>query len=209
MTNYSTLYPDQVTLISRKWFKTSGMQTQTVPAGAAYARAICMACGGQGDNVGGGSALAISKFQVTPGEVLNLQVGNTSTASTQGDSFVKRASGETLVYADRGRGNGTQGLSSNCIGDIRRSGTAGYVGSFSDPSVGGASGNDMADYGTLGVGGRGAQVTVTGADDIKPADHGGGGQSRIIYQESGDFYYSAIPSGPGCVVFEFFNQDPG
>jgi hypothetical protein len=81
MVTWTQLHADEAVLISRKLFKEPGAYNFAVPAGAKYVRASALGCGGQGDQWGGGGALARSRVMVNPGDNLKVQVGNTSTGS--------------------------------------------------------------------------------------------------------------------------------
>lgn len=200
MTTWTSLFPDEATLIGRKFFKIPGAATHTVPAGAKYVRAMALGCGGQGDHWGGGGAFASDVVSVTPGDILKIQVGDVSTASVNGDSWVKRPDGTQIAYADRGRGNGVRGVAANCIGSIKRDGFPG-----SDAGgTGGASATDATGVAGLVPTGRGTTYAGTRA-----AGYGGGGHLLAVFDEVGNFVkYVAYPAGGGLVVLEYYDANP-
>lgn len=208
MTNFSTFFPGEATLLLRRFFADPGVFNLTVPAGATIARLAAGGCGGQGDSYGGGGAFARSIVNVTPGESLQVQVGNTSTASSNGDSFVKR-SGATLVYADRGRGNGEAGLASRSVGDIKRDGQRGLNGT----TTFGAPASDATDFGSLGFQGVGVYRVISGSlSSNNLTGPGGGGHNTAYYDDNGVFvaYYATnAAAGTGQVAIEFFDINPG
>ena len=97
--------------------------TFTVPADCTKIRAICIgAGGGAGDqsNVLGaqGGAGIEAYITVTPGEVLNLGLGQGGFADTNGagydggDSYIRRSNATVLLNAGGGKGNSTSGRNS-------------------------------------------------------------------------------------------------
>ena len=147
---------------------------------------------------------------MTPGENLIVQVGNTSTASPLGDSFVKRNDGVTvLCYADRGRGNSNAGMASNSQGDVTVDGSPGGAG------IGGAPTSDATDYFAVGFFGQGAEnEPVHNGGTANPAgygaDYGGGGFVATDLDENGaGVILGAIGAGSGLVCLQFFDSDPG
>lgn len=187
---HSDVIPDNSFLLKRYAFKTSGPFTvPAAPAGATHYRASGAASGGQGADVGGNSAFAHRKGTIAAGEVLIGQVGATGTAGTLGDSWLRRqATGETLLYVDRGHGSGgIQGDAAKCIGDTALSGIAG---------VGPAS--DSSDPFGLGFGGRMASAR-------RAPGPGGGGQG-VAPDGNGTIRF---PAGCGKMVIEFYSGDPG
>lgn len=202
MTTFSQLFPGEATLIARRCFVDPGSVLITVPAIATIARLSAVGCGGQGEFYGGGGAFARSVVNVTAGEALTVQTGNTSTASTPGDSGVRRGS-VWLVYADRGRGNSEAGLASRSIGDVKRDGQRGLSGSgtYGNP------GSDAIDYGRLGFEGLGVYDPAGG-----PTGPGGGGHLTAFYDNNGVFVgnnASFAAAGCGQVTIEFFDINPG
>lgn len=201
MPTYTALHITDATLIATKAFKVAGQFNFTVPAGANYMRASALGCGGQGDHWGGGAAFARSVVPVTPTENIKVQVGDVSTASTPGDSWVKRNDGTTVIcYADRGRGNGSRGLAANSIGDVTRDGLPGN----DSTGVGGSAPGDSGDFGAVGLSGVGTNAARTNA-----AGPGGGGKLQAVYDENNNFVkYIAYPAGQGGVRLEFFDTNP-
>ncbi len=201
MTLYSVLFADDAILVGRKYFKTPGQVNYTVPAGATVCRAVLTAAGGQGENWGGSAALVKEKFGVTPGENLKLQVGDTQTATTLGDSWIKRNDGTLIAYADRGRGNTNKGLASNSTGAVRRDGANGVDAT----PAGGLAPSDGSDTAPLGFGGLGSDGLTA-----PPADFGGGGHNTPQTDPGGVFFgYSRFLAGTGLICLEFFDIDPG
>ena len=206
MTNSSDLFRREATLIRRVFYRDPVQDmTVTVEAGATFCRATALGCGGQGAVWGGGGALARRRFPISDGEALTLRVGNTSTASVFGDSYVKRQDGTVLVYADRGRGNGTRGLASNSIGDVRLDGSDGN----SSAGRGGAPASDEGLYGPVVGTGYGYRASGFYSGALQ-ADPGGGGLLSYVFNNSGEIERTiAYPAGAGLVVLEYFNFDPG
>lgn len=199
MTTWTSLHQVEAALLGRKFFTEPGQYNYTVPASAKYVRAQALGCGGQGGDWGGGGALARTTVAVTPGDNLKIQVGDVSTSSTPGDSWVKRNDNSVIAYADRGRGNGNKGLASNSIGDVTQDGSPAGV------NTGGAPAGDSGLYDTQGFGGLGALYAQT-----RTADYGGGGHTYYDTNESGTLVFmSAWGAGTGLVVLEFFDSNPG
>lgn len=186
-------------LVKRQYFKVPGNTTGiAVPAGAKFLRALAQGCGGQGTNFGGSGAFARRKIAVLSTDTFSVQVGNTSTASTPGDSAVwKGAVGGTVVcYADRGRGDGTAGLAVNSIGDVTRDGHSG--------PTDGAEPGDAADLQALGF--QGLQASP----NTRSGDPGGGGVLVPYYSSTGAFAgYTIHAAGQGLVCLEWWDADPG
>ena len=199
MTTWSSLHPDEATLIGVVWFKEPGAYNYTVPVGANWVRAVAQGCGGQGDHWGGSGALARSRRMVTPGDNLKVQVGQVNTTSVLGDSWVERNDNSVICYADRGRGVGTAGLAANSTGDVTRDGAPGAS------NAGGLPPSDSADYAPLGFGGVSAQFSLSHA-----SDYGGGGLVATGSDENGiTIIIGSYGAGTGLVVLEFFDTDPG
>lgn len=197
---WSQVYPKDVTLLRNVWLKDPGSINYTVPNIQSYQWLVVsvLGCGGMGENSGGGGALAKSKVSISPGEVLRTQVGNVSTASVLGDSFVKRSNNVVIAYADRGRGNGQGGLASNSTGDLKRDGV----------STIGTSGHDLTDVLSMGIGGVGYYYA---SNVDRAADPGGGGYLLPQYNSDHNWngYYSAVGAGTGLVLLQFYDKDPG
>lgn len=188
---HSELFPDACVLLPpRSVYADFGRYEVTAPAGTTHVRVSMTAVGGQGENFGGNAAFAHIKAKASPGEVFELQVGQPAQSGALGDSWFRRkATGETICYADRGRGTGgVQGSAVKSIGDIKRSGVAG-----SGPA------SDSSDVAPLGYGGRPA-----GTDGRVAPAPGGGGQGAL-------FPYEDVrhPAGQGRQTVEFYAGDPG
>lgn len=201
MTTWTSLFPDEAQLLGRVFKKLPGQFTVTVPAGVAFMRAHALGCGGQGDQWGGSGAYARAIVAVTPGEALTVQVGDCSTASTPGDSWVKRNDGTVIVYADRGRGDGDRGQALLSTGDVTRDGQDGNQNAGFE--AGGALTADQNDYDPVFGQGRGAEYTKT-----RSGDYGCGGH-RFPQTLNGNFVgYVSWPAGTGIVCLEWFNANP-
>lgn len=204
MALWSTFFPDNPLLVARKWFKVmGGPYNHAVPVGAKWCRATIRACGGYGDNLGGGGATSRVRFPVTPAENLIIQVGSTSTSSAAGDSYVKRNDGTILGYADRGRGSGTGGSEALSTGDTKRGGAAG------SSTNGGTPGNDQPD--TWPVMGPSEAISPTdfAAGGVGFAvGPGGGGVIRYLLDGDGNNVRAGQPGGGGLVCLEFFDAKP-
>lgn len=186
---HSDLFPDQSILLSPRYVKKdAGRYEITAPAATTHISTRLVAVGGQGENFGGNGAFARRKAKAAPGEVFELQVGQPGTGGAAGDSWLRRkATGEMLCYADRGRGTGgVQGDAAKCIGDVARSGVA---------NVG--SGSDASEPFALGFGGRPASAR-------RAPGPGGGGQGLVYPSVTVRF-----PAGQGMGVVEFYAGDPG
>lgn len=186
---HSDVLPDTSALLRRYAFKAAGPFTvPAAPAGATHYRTSGAASGGQGADVGGHSAFAHRKGTINPGEVLIGQIGATGTAGALGDSWLRRqATGETLLYVDRGHGSGgIQGDGAKCIGDTAVSGTVAGPGSDANDPFG------------LGFGGRPASAR-------RAPGPGGGGQG-VAPDGGGTIRY---PAGVGKMIVEFYSGDPG
>jgi hypothetical protein len=189
-------------LLRRDWFKRPGpFLGITPPAGAKYLRALAQGCGGDGPTaIGGGGAFARTRKLTDASWTYSVQVGDTSTASSAGDSAVWKGaagSGELIVYADRGRGDGTNGKASLSFGDVKRDGAAGL-------GDGGLPGGDSADFASLGFDGWGGKLNQA------PGIFGGGGFLFPKWDSSGFRGYSATAvGGMGRVCLEWWDADPG
>lgn len=184
------LFPDQVELLGREWFKVGGPFSLNAPNDPDVTHAIVamVGAGGQQTTVGGNAAFATRKFTVVQNEMLLLQVGSTGANNASGDSWLKRATtGEVICYADRGRENGVPGNAAYCIGWFCESG---------QPARAGA---DIGQLQQLGLGGRlGANTPTRGAGP------GGGGLGAAE-----GFPNICSPGGPGYICVEFYAGDPG
>ncbi len=192
-------------LISRLYYKVPGTVGIVVPLSSAYARFSAVGAGGYPTGSwGAGAAFARTKCPVTPGESINLQVGDIAGTATDpglasGDSIVTRVTGSVvLCKADRARA-GTPGSAANCIGDVKRSGLAGF-------NAGGTAAGDEGDPFELGFGGRGAAQLVGSNTGGGQAVHGGGGQRD---HDIGYGVIEFLTAGYGMICAEFFDIDPG
>jgi hypothetical protein len=203
VTLWSSLF-NQRHLISRTFYGLPGTQTIAAPAHAAFIRVSAVGAGGKGNGAfGSGAAFARVKAACAPAEQFSVQVGSIAHTSgagdALGDSIVKRVTGSvTICKAERG---GTvAGAAGNCVGDVKRSGTA----SSGFGTVGGASAGDDADAFPLGFGGRAASFFVGAAPG------GAGGDNVVVYDNGSGFQITFnFPPGDGRVCVEFFDQDPG
>lgn len=195
----SVAFPTGYPLIERHYFDTPGAIAITAPPKTGYVRAGAQASGGFKDNAdgwGGGASFAFSAEACAAGATFTGWVGDSqfcrsSQNTTSGDSWIRRANSSLLVYADRGRPDGSPGLLANCTGTIKRSGSA----AASD--AGGASAGDDADQYPLGFGGQGASQTFA------PWYGGGGGRQT---------YGSLVwlhPPGDGRLCVEFYSRNAG
>ncbi len=208
MTTYTDTYPDDTVLLLTKWFREeASASSYFVPNDKRIKWAVItvQGCGAMGGDPGGGGAIAKSKVLVTPGELLQIQVGKCSTASVLGDSFVKRANNTVIAYADRGRGNGSPGLAINSTGDLKKDG---FSSSASPITNRGAPSSDQSIDKSQGFGGHGysyAQPYLAQA-----ADPGGSGILVPLYS-GGEWVgsYTTDGAGTGSVCIEFYNGNPG
>ena len=192
------LFPLGYPLIRRVWFQEPGEYSVQAPADTTWVRASASAAGGFKDDVagwGGGAAFAFDEEACAELATFTVQVGDSqfcrpSADTVAGDSWVKRAGGSILVYADRGRPDGSPGLADNSTGSIARSGSSAGM-----TQGGMAAGDDQDDF-PLGFGGRGASTTA-------PAWYGGGG-GRV----AGPYRWPLKPPGDGRVCLEFFRRNP-
>jgi hypothetical protein len=196
---FTQTHPDEPTLVALVYLLDAGSYNVPVPAGANWLRASAGGCGGQGDHWGGSGARARSTRTVTPADNLLCQVGQVNTQTTNGDSFVKRNDGTVIVYADRGRGDGTRGTASNSFGDFTFDGADGSVGG------GGLPPSDAGDVYSLGFGGH-----APSSSNIQAADAGAGGLVATSTDENGvGLVPGTFGAGPGMLVLEFFDTNPG
>lgn len=194
---HSDLFPVGYPLLFRRHFSTPGAFSIAAPEGAVWIRVSSSGAGGFKDDApgwGGGGAFAFDAESSVSG-TYTVQVGDADHARTAqndalGDGWVKRPDTSVLVYADRGRPNGSGGLIANCTGSIKRAGTA------STSTHGGASAGDDADLYPLGFGGRGASSSVS-------AFYGGGGGFDLGHD------VPTFPANDGLVCVEFFSANPG
>lgn len=194
MARWSEIFPLVFPLVGRRYVDGPATNVAvTAPAGAKFVRAGVVGAGGYrtaggaGSNIwGGGGAYAFDAEACEPGDIFTVQAGNSFNDTTLGDSWVKRPGGSILVYADRGRPNGTGGLIANSTGTVVRAGSAGTS------SGGGRSGSDDGDPFPMGLGGK-------GADRSYAAFWGGGGRGV-------DWPYNA---GDGRACLEFYSINPG
>ena len=202
---WSDLHPTDFPLIQRVWLDRPGSYNLVAPTGTAFVRAAAAGCGGfkdDADGWGGGAAFAFNKEAAAAGATFTAQVGDPefsrpSANTTAGDSWVKRSNATNLVYADRGRPDGSAGLAANSTGLTTRSGSA------ATGSAGGAGAGDAGDTAAMGFGGRGANPGTSEANlDALAAWYGGGGGRRSARQ------VPIIPAGCGLVCVEFYTQDP-
>lgn len=210
MTRWSDLF-NQRHLISRAFFTTPGTTTITAPSNAAYVRVSAVGAGGtsttQQRTFGGGAAFARATLPCTPGTQFSVQVGDPFSASgvgnANGDSKVTRVN-DSVVICQAARGGNTQGLASNCIGDIKRDGSP-----APDPSshAGDSAGDDGDTY-ALGFGGRGAKWNTIVPGWTDGAGPGGGGAGSFLTFNTTDNNWS-LAGGNGRVCVEFYDQNPG
>lgn len=200
---HTDLFPLGFPLLQRIYFSliTAAPVAIAAPYDAAYIRAMASGAGGFKDDApgwGGGAAWAFTGETCAGGDVFTVQVGDSQHARVAandalGDSWVKRPNGTALVYADRGRPNGTGGLVANSTGSVLRAGSA------ATGSAGGASAGDDSDPFPLGFGGRGATETLS-------AWYGGGG-GRIA--NDGAHKFLTFPPADGLLCVEFYLFNPG
>jgi hypothetical protein len=190
---------------------TGAVQTYTVPA-CVYSLDVDVrgAQGGQatdaGASIGGQGGRVIATIPVTPGEILNIYVGQKPTTTTGGWN----GGGTTSLFAGAGGG----------ASDIRRSGTAltnrivvagggGGAGHFGSSTqyVGGDGGNLIAGDGFLGQGaGIGGKQSCGGAGGTGSAGNGGpgvlgiGGSSSADGGAGGGGYYGGGAGGSTQVL---------
>lgn len=204
MPTWSILFPDECRLIKKAYFKEAGIYTFSAPpagfvvpgtagvelpaSAKLFIRTGACGVGAQGEFYGSNGAFSRSKRPCVPGETFQIQVGRTSQASSAGDSWLRRTSGEMLCYADRGRGSAGHGDAAYGIGDVRRSGTS--AGSPSDADL----------VAPLGFGGR---PGYPGSG--RAPGPGGAGHLWPAYPDTSNTYHA----GQGMVAVEVYWGDPG
>jgi hypothetical protein len=198
---HSVLFPSGYPLLKRIVLILPTLTPVTIvtPPNTAWVRAAVGGAGGFKDNAagwGGGAAYAFTEeaSSVASSPTFTIQVGDSqfcrpSANTIAGDSWVKRSNGTALVYADRGRPDGTPGMVANSTGAIMRGGTA------AASTHGGASGGDAGDTFDLGFGGRGASSSVS-------AYYGGGGGFELGHD------FPTFPAADGRAVLEFYSRNP-
>jgi hypothetical protein len=185
--------------VGQQQFISPGWQTWTVPNGVTSISAVLIAGGGggggnngasgPGSSGGGGGGLRwINNLPVTPGEVLNIQVGSGGNAGTSysngsngGSSAIQRGT-DTLVYA----GGGYAGKSNVSTGVL---GGSGGTGSSIGGNIGGGNGGaggpattNSAGSGGGGAGGysgNGGLGEGNGVSSTNGSGGGGAGARRI------------------------------
>tara|TARA_B110000037_G_scaffold171537_1_gene194748 strand:- start:503 stop:2446 length:1944 start_codon:yes stop_codon:yes gene_type:complete len=149
---------------------TGSIDNYTVPADVTSIRIETR--GAQGGNDGGLGAIMIGDFDVTPGEVLTILVGQegqingTSQAGGGGGSFVANAADEPMIVSGGGGGIAWNGGGSppfvGADANITTNGNDGY----------GSDGGSPTRYGVGGVDGNGS--TIAGPGGMGHAGNGGG-----------------------------------
>lgn len=197
MIQHDVVFPLGWPLIKVVYFDEPGTYTVTAPAGTAWLRVGSGGAGGfkdDADGWGGGAAFAYSEEACLPGAAFTVQVGDSQFArpsanTVAGDSWIKRADASVLVYADRGRPDGSPGLAANCTGVTK------LDGSSATSDAGGASAGDDSDPNPMGFGGRGASLTNA------PWFGGGGGRF------TGPYLYPLFPPADGRICLEFYSAN--
>jgi hypothetical protein len=203
----------------QEYISASGSFLFTVPAGVTQVSAVAVGGGGggsggevgrnEGMGGGGGGGLAYGTFAVTPGEVLNVNVGAGGTSSsgaagtTGGTTSVQRG-GTTLLGAGGGSGGPFRstagGAGGTSTGSVRQGGGNGGAG-------GGASGNDAGGGGGgaggyTGNGGAGSGTAAAGSNAAAGSGGGGGGPYTFRgqgFSGGGVGVYGAGATGTGGV----------
>lgn len=216
-------------LVKRTWYVTPGSGIAiVVPAGATAMRASMVGGGGMGVGAsrfcGDGAAFARTKLTgLSAGAAFTLQIGRAQpvsgvsvvASSALEDSILTRNSDSAVICkAARGADTGP-GLVANCVGDVKRAGSAGVDGNGYPSGVGsyprgGASAGDDADVQALGFGGPGA-IGISSGQSQRAAYPGAGGCTFYVgFDSSNSSYYSArLLPGDGRACIEFFTMDPG
>lgn len=215
---WSDLFPEKG-LVARLWYRTtaSGLAI-VVPARATILRVSMVGGGAQGDNAGAqaaaGAAFARKKLTVAPGDAFTLDVADVNDRGNtiRMDTLLTRNADSAVVCKAAGAVHNTPGSAADCIGDTKRSGTAGS--STVDYKTGGSPGSDDGDAGGLGFGGPGARGAING-HLCRVSPNGGGGVHFVQYRRYDDlghlvwFSYQEVDPGPGGACIEFFTVDPG
>ncbi|MBK8547619.1 MAG: hypothetical protein IPL63_09635 [Saprospiraceae bacterium] len=185
-------------------YNVAGSHTFTVPAGVTSITVETWGGGGRGgsrttgtDGTGGGGGGAYSRqvFAVTPGQVLNVNVGAGSSSNTAagGDSWVSPGTVTTAFVLAKGGNSAasntttgaTGGSSASGIGTIKFSGGNGANGVSTTSSGGGGSSAGTAANGTNASG-------TTGG--VAPANGGNGANGRTT---AGSGTIGSAPGGGG------------
>lgn len=187
---HSLCIPDRSARLSKTYFKLPGTFLITAPANAGFIRVGLVAAGGEGEDLGGNGAFAYVEKATSPGEVFQIQIGQTHSGGNPGNTWIKRQlTGDVICFADRGRGSGeVQGNPLYCIGDIVEGGV-----------YRSRSGGDSSIAQRMGLGGRWAAN-----NQLRACGPGGGGRG-------GAFPYPPItkPAGCGAGCVEFYAGAPG
>jgi hypothetical protein len=190
-------------LISRVYVSDSGAGASQVivPGTAGFAIASAIGSGGAANAygaAGGGGAYAREYFPVAGNEILLATVG------VARDTALKRGT-SIIIQAGQGAsstGIGQGGLTSSCVGTVKRPGISGRRDNTTTPPTcnGGDPGNDLNDAQSLGLYGVGAQGGLAGNKDAQ--GFGSGGARGNV---TGDPLMA--PHG-GLLVVEFYTADP-
>lgn len=175
----------------------AGTQQITVPEGVRQVSALCYGAGGRGGAGngyrepggagGGGAASAYATFDVSPGEILVLEVGNITSYDGQ-NTTIKRLDGTILASAEGGDRGGS---SSTYLGNATQGGSGGQtlVGNGFNGQAG-QNGEAKSESNDGGNGGNPGFVSGLSRGQLKPGGatnygHGGGGGRSGYTSSSG------------------------
>jgi hypothetical protein len=183
----------------QEYISASGAFLFTVPAEVTQVSAVVIGGGGggsggesgrnEGMGGGGGGGLSYGTFAVTPGEVLNVNVGAAGTTTSAaaggagGSSSIQR--GATTLLGAGGGGGGpfratTGGAGGTSTGSVRTGGgTGGAGGAVSSNDAGGGGG------GAGGYTGNGGAGSGTGSGSNAAVGGGGGGGGSYTFRGQG------------------------
>ncbi len=170
-----------------KVYNNEGSSTFTVPPGITLIKVYLWGAagggGGGGTGIGGIGGFISGSLEVTPGEVLNVTVGNGGDTISAGATFIKRNNTYLVVAGAGGNGSnsGGRGGSTAGIAPTLGSGVTGGTGQNATATLGG-NGGSSGTNGTIGQAGSAYNggdngTTLTGKGDGYGGDgwFGGGG----------------------------------
>lgn len=178
-----------------KVYNTEGSSTFTVPAGVTSLKVYLWGSAGGGgkgsSGIGGNGGFVSGNISVTPGEVLNVTVGNGGDTISAGATFIKRSSTYLAVAGAGGNGSSSGGKGGSTAGTVATLGTTvtGGIGQNATVSAGGSGGS----AGTDGSTGQAGTALNGGTNNTSLTPKGDG--------YGGDGWFGGGGSGTYCTSF--------